>query len=192
MLQLGADLLKLLAARVLRLQERPAMAVDEHTVALFERVLAAGVISPTRDISCDTLPYPKYEFLRYVSEQRGLLLHGANGDPRIRLDPRPQTTFWGRPTLAVFATPDDIWSIFFAIVNNEGFIGSKRNGCMRIRLGGRLRKFYWFSRSAAMRDREGALCDGTVHLLPGSPFRLVTFQTSGSALNRSSRSRRSG
>ncbi len=168
--QIAADMLSLLAVRALHLLERPAMSVDRQKAAAFDSTLAAAVNSPAKSVSY-ALPYPKYEFLRYVSEHHGLLLHGSNGLPRSQLEPRLQTTFFGQPATAVFATPDDIWSIFFAIVNNDGFVGSKRNGCIRIGLENSVRKFYWFSLSTAMRDREGELCEGTVHLLPTSAFR---------------------
>lgn len=161
----------LLAARAFHLLESPAMTLDPAQERAFAE-LATAVVAGGGGIVDYELPYPKHEFLRYLVEKHGVFLHGTN-DPAIpRLVPRPQTLFRGGGAIeAVFATPDDIWCMFYAIVNNAGFSGSKRNGCVRATgRGGRVRKFYWFSLSRPMLVRPEAFCDGYVYILPGATF----------------------
>lgn len=158
--------LKHLAAHLLQMQGGPRPKLDSAKRAAFE-ALWAGV---TGTITYD-LPYPKYEFLRYLVETKDVILHGSNRPDLTRLEPRRQTTFFGRQVEAVFGTPDEIWCLFYAVVNGRDFRGSKRTICLRVTgRGGSVRKFYWFSLSQPMLERSDAFCDGMVYILPRRTF----------------------
>ena len=161
---------KLTAAKCLHLLEQPKTASDNERLAAFH-ALRTRIRSGDRAPIPYDLPYPKYEFLQYLVENDDLILHGSNHSDITHLEPQRQTTFFGRAANAVFATPDAIWCLFFAIVNNDGFTGSKRNGCLRVALpGNRLRKFYWFSLSEPMLRRNEAFCYRSVYVLPRVTF----------------------
>lgn len=161
--------LKYLGARLLQMLEAPETEIDEAKreafEALWERASATG-----GPIGYD-LPYPKHEFLHYLVQTKPLILHGSSRPDLVTLEPRAQTTFLGRPVEAVFATPDEVWCLFYAVVNGKGFRGSKRNICLRVKgPGARVRKFYFFSLSQPMLDRPEPYCEGFVYLLPRQSF----------------------
>jgi len=161
---------KLVAAGLLHLLEQPRATSESERLEAF-RALSTKMRSEDGAPIHYDLPYPKCEFLQYLVESEDLILHGANRSDITQLEPQRQTTFFGRSANAVFATPDAIWCLFFAIVNNDGFTGSKRNGCLRVTLpGNRVRKFYWFSLSEPMLRRNEAFCDGSVYVLPRVTF----------------------
>lgn len=159
----------------LDLLQSPAADFTPEAIAAFEALLRPDPPAPpqgevVRSLAY-TLPYPKHHFLRYIVQHHQVMLHGSNRPDLQRLEPRRQTKALGEPVEAVFATPDDIWPIFFAIINNQGFRGSKRNNCLRaIRPDGSMTKFYWFSLSAPMLSRPDAFCDGCIYILPGDSF----------------------
>lgn len=164
------EMSKLAAARLFHMLEQPEMISDAEKLAAFH-VLRARIGGGDGSAIRYDLPYPKHEFLQYLVENDDVILHGSNRSDVTHLEPQRQTTFLGRATSAVFATPDAIWCLFFAIVNSRGFTGSKRNGCLRVALlGDRVRKFYWFSLSEPMLRRDKAFCDGSVYVLPRATF----------------------
>lgn len=169
MLSWTRDRLKYLGARLLQMIEAPQTEIDPVHQAAFE-ALWASASDATAPIVYD-LPYPKHLFLRYLVQSKPLILHGSGNPDVHRLEPRPQTTFFGRRVEAVFATPDEIWCLFYAVVNGQGFHGSKRNICLRVAgPGARVRKFYWFSLSQPMLDRSEPYSPGMVYILPRRTF----------------------
>lgn len=158
---------KYLGARLLQLREGPAALVDPAMREAFEGLWASAGEGQAIEYH---LPYPKHQFLRYLVENHEVILHGTNRPDLTRLEPRRQTTFLGRQVEAVFATPDEIWCLFYAVVNGRGFQGSKWNICLRVSLRGRVRKFYCFSLSRPMLARSDAFCTGYVYILPRATF----------------------
>ena len=79
------------------------------------------------------LPYPKHEFLRFVTDREAVLFHGS-GRPDIDEFLPVRTSYelrdrGGRGNQqAVYATQDALWSMFFAIVDRSRITGSIRNG----------------------------------------------------------------
>ncbi len=59
----------------------------------------------------------------------GFVLHGSNDGSLERVEPRAQTDYFDRRTTGVFATPDPIWAVFFAIVDRAS-AGSLRSACV--------------------------------------------------------------
>lgn len=133
---------------------------------LFEAALRSGKDS-TVEVDTD---HPKHEFLRYLVEQREVLLHGSNRADIEVLEPKRQTDCSGKQIHAVFASGDGIWPLFFAIVDQANYRGSLRNGCWVItNQKGASQRFYFFSLNRAMLA-QGPWTDGTVYILPREGF----------------------
>lgn len=106
----------------------PRVTFDERRIEAFEAALspaasAGGEINYRGE-------FPKHEFLSYVVDRKGLLLHGTN-EPQLEvLTPQVQTDAFGREASAVFATRDAIWPMFFAVVDRRARPSTLFNGCM--------------------------------------------------------------
>lgn len=142
-------------ARLL-LPAAPPVAADPERDAAFE------TLSATMRGRVDYgLPYPRWQFLRYLVDRHEVLLHGS-ADPGItEFEPRQSTLWNGTPTTAVFATSDPIWPVFFAVINRDR-VTSLRNLCLNGR--------YLFSISSDPAD-PASWRDGVVYLLPRAGFR---------------------
>lgn len=117
-------------------------------------------------------PCSKWEFLRYLLQNKSVVLHGSNRKDIEALEPREQTDCSGKPTTAVFASRDAIWPIFFAIVNTTIYRGSLRNGCWVVQGRGGEQRFYFFSVNAAMLAKD-LWTEGVIYILPGETFQLT-------------------
>ena len=143
---------------------------------LYERTIASGQGS---EIEYD-LSYPKHEFLRFLVEFKGLLMHGSNNADIDVMNPVRFSTDAGAPgnVSGVYAAKDHLQPMFFAIVNRRrcfgltnGFVDRKEDGAFA---GGEEEvgvhsRFYYLSI-----DYKGLLrdpwCRGTVYILPPETF----------------------
>ncbi len=139
--------------------------MDHGSGRLFENLLSAaagggGAIEWK-------LTRPKHEFLAWAVEQCGLLLHGTNDRTLSELRAAEQTDAVGARVRGVFASPDPLWPLFYAITDHAD-ARPIRSGCMHVRTRDRIRRLYFFSvREGAERPwREGA-----VYLVPRESFR---------------------
>ena len=114
------------------------------------------------------LPYPKWQLLARAVERHGALLHGSNRTGVSQFEPREQTSYEGVPTTAVFATPDPIWPIFFAVLDKDR-ANSFWNQCLLPQESGLQRTRYFFSVGG---DVDAAWTEGAVYLLPGTTFQV--------------------
>lgn len=121
------------------------------------------------------LPYPKYEFIQYVSAQDVVIFHGSNKANIEEFAPRRTSVELydetGRGNMqAVYGTHDGLWAMFFAVIDRPNLRGSIRNGVMYFhnQAGDRL-PVYNFSIN---RDQlaEKPWRDGTLYLLPRDTF----------------------
>lgn len=68
----------------------------------------------------------------------------------------------------MFASSDGIWSMFFAVMNREEYVGSLRNACFTTPTRKGIKRYYYFS---VNRDFSDPLWrDGTIYLLPKESF----------------------
>lgn len=119
-------------------------------------------------------PYPKHEFLRYIVQEKRVLLHGSNHLQIDRLMPKQQTDWNGRLMEAVFASSDGIWPMFFATVDHANYRGSLRNGCFAMDADAASEnRFYFFSLNAEY-QHQYPWRDGMVYILPKDPFRKTS------------------
>jgi len=151
---------------------RPNLALDAGTRADFERLYAAAVAPGTGDRIVYDLATPKWQFLVYLADEQGLLLHGSgNGDiaefePRQSNDSNP----FGAQR-AVYAAADGLWPMYFAILDREHYPMHLINGAMQVAVGdGPLSEpLYFFSISQDARA-QAPWRDGFVYLLPAAGF----------------------
>jgi hypothetical protein len=154
------DRARLLLALALRLPELPHTEPDEETRAAFAALLEAV---PAGGELAYRLDRPKHELLEYAVGKRGVVLHGTPDGTISEFEPRPQTRATGEPATAVFATPDPVWPLYFAILRRD-VVRSLRN--MPLYAAGR--RFYYFSLSEPLEDAIGDA--GFVYLLPAETF----------------------
>ena len=142
---------------------------------LYERTIASGQGS---EITYD-LSYAKHEFLRFLVEFKGLLMHGSNNADIEVMNPVRFSTDAGAPgnISGVYADKDHIRPMFFAIVNRRrcfgltnGFLDRKEDGT--ITTGGEVgvhSRFYFLSIDHKGLQRD-PWCGGTVYVLPPETF----------------------
>lgn len=156
--------------------QAPAPDFTQEKLQYFEHLLDAALAAdaaPTIDYDCR---YPKYEFLCFLADRKGFLLHGSNQLNLPVLEPIRTTTAkaeW-QALDAVYACSDGIWPIFYAIVDRRSYTGSLYNECVRI-LGadGEARKLYYFALNLQML-RKRVWTTGMVYVLGGESFTRVT------------------
>ena len=106
------------------------------------------------------------DFLHDQVARGDVLLHGSNHRTIERFEPRDQTTYRGAPVTAVFATPDPVWPLFFAVTHTLR-ADSRWNMCLLPERSGAARTRYFFSVGAPPAE---VWCAGAVYLLPRSDF----------------------
>lgn len=144
---------------------RPFSNPDDKTLAEFAALLADAVAQgPDKPIPY-TLSAPKWQFLCYVAEQGGYVLHGSNDHAIERFEPRRSydSDAFGNRT-AVYAASDGIWPMFYAILNRERPL-SMVNSCSDIAG----ETFYYFSISRPVLDL-GPWQEGTIYLVSAEGF----------------------
>jgi hypothetical protein len=136
--------------------------------ALFARLKAAGTNTPIEYTS----PAPKWQFVCYLADQYGVVLHGT-GDPHIQVfEPRlsHDLTEFGAQT-AVYAAADGLWAMFFAILDRTRYRMATTNACVRLvdEAGQASPPQYVFAISqAALQLRPWRR--GMLYMLPGDTF----------------------
>lgn len=152
--------------------QAPQLSLDKSKTRAFDELweftLNKGQCSRI-EYQCE---YPKHEFLTYLVERKGYLLHGSNFPDITTLIPvrvTQDTTSYGNHE-AVYASTDGIWPIFFAVVNRNLEKTSWVSTCRRA-LGedGTTKKFYFFSVHERV-PKAQRFTDGMVYVLPREPF----------------------
>jgi hypothetical protein len=117
------------------------------------------------------LPWPKWQFLCHVADQRAIALHGS-GDPNIpEFEPRQSNDLgeFGNQK-AIYAASDGLWAMFFAVVDRDR-VTSITNACVRLAddAGTVHGPFYVFSVSQTALPNQ-PWRTGTVYLMPRATF----------------------
>ena len=107
-----------------------------------------------------------HERLRSAAVEQGVLFHGSNARDIGSFEPRDQLTARDRPVRAVFATPDPLWAMFFAVTDTQRSIG-RWNACLLPEETGLARSRYFFGVRSNPAD---AWTEGAVYLLPRASF----------------------
>lgn len=101
-----------------------------------------------------------------ASAGRAVLFHGSNLRTIQRFEPRPQMTARDRPVRAVFATPDPLWAMFFAVTDTGRAVG-RWNMCLLPEESGLPRPRYFF---AVRGEPKTVWAEGAVYVLPRQTF----------------------
>jgi hypothetical protein len=152
--------------------QRPNIELDSQTRADFDQLLAR-VRALGANIRIDyTFPVPKWQFVCYLADRHGVVLHGT-GDANIDIFvPRKSNDLneFGAQT-AVYAAGDGLWAMFFAILDRERYPMLTSNACVRLvdESGVVSEPYYVFSIS------QEALCKhpwrkGMIYILPKDTF----------------------
>lgn len=107
-----------------------------------------------------------YAQLATAARTGDVLFHGSNARAIDLFEPRDQLTARDRPVRAVFATPDPLWAMFFALTDTRRAIG-RWNMCLRPEESGLPASRYFFAVRGAP---ETVWTEGTVYLLPRATF----------------------
>jgi hypothetical protein len=113
-------------------QRLPIDLTNEKRLAFEALYEYARTLLPGNELSYD-LPYPKHEFLRYLCDTRGLMLHGSHRGELDLLKPERDSVDaadWGNVS-GVYAEPDPVRPIYFAVVERTRSFGLV-NGCLAL------------------------------------------------------------
>lgn len=150
---------------------RPPMPTDGKTVAAFEALYERAAKGDGAPIDYE-LAAPKWQFLCYLADTKGIVLHGS-GNPTIEIfEPRKSddVNAFGDQR-AVYAASDGLWPMYFAILDRDRYPMSLINSSARLDLGdGKSGEpFYFFSiTDKALAQRP--FHRGTIYLLPRDTF----------------------
>ena len=148
--------------------EGPPYVVDDERRRTFEALAAAARESADGTVDVADCPYPLHELLTYLAVERGLLLHGSR-DPSLEvLEPRAAHDF-GTELLAVVATDDGIWPLFYAVLARDRVEGIF-TACTHFGRPPQLRRLYVFAIAGDPSAAE-TWTDGVVYAVPRTGFR---------------------
>ena len=150
----------------------PAFALTPAKQAIFEDLLRAPALQRDDGLINYTCDYPKHEFLRYVVEHTGLLLHGSRHPTLSVLHPirhSSDTAAFGQQA-AVYAASDGIWPIVFAILDRQVYHGAFCNECSRVELNGHQSSPFYMFAIEAQGLRRHPWREGMIYLLPRASF----------------------
>ena len=124
---------------------RKVLPVDETRKQVFDLLLDSALAgNPHIPISYN-LSYPKSEFLNYICDWRGFVVHGSPLPNLETLQPIRKSSdkneFGNRQQ--IFASPDAMWAMWFAILDKAKY-NLTRNGSVRIGRGRQRVKYYHF------------------------------------------------
>src|SRR3954471_23924433 len=111
---------------------RPSVNVDQRTQSAFDELLKTTLSSGGCPTIQFTLPWPRWQFLCYLTDHYNFALHGSGNSDIALFEPRQSNdlTDFGNQK-AVYAASDGLWALFFAIVARER-VGSITNACIRL------------------------------------------------------------
>jgi hypothetical protein len=146
--------------------EAPPYRIDGKRRAVFER-LTRDALARDGTVDAGACAYPLHDLLTYLVEEQRFLLHGTNDTSVELLQPRPARDF-ATELVAVVATDDGIWPMFYAVIDRARVDGVF-TGCTRLGSGAKLRRFYVFV--AFTDDAAVPWTNGVVYALPRETFR---------------------
>ena len=124
---------------------RKVMPVDAQRKQAFDILLDTALAGDPRKPIHYNLGYPKTDFLNYICEWRGFVVHGSPSHDLETLQPirigRDNNQFGHRQQ--IFCSPDAIWAMWFAILDKSKY-NQTRNFSVRVGSGPGRVKYYHF------------------------------------------------
>jgi HEAT repeat protein len=153
----------------------PEIALDDARRRVFETLLQEALTQGEGSLLDYRCAYPKHEFLAYMVQEKGCVLHGSNRQDIVVMNPtrRSLEAEDGNPLgniNGVYATSDPIWPLYFAIVDRLRHEVWLMNGPGRgPDATGTERLYYHFSINVESL-RERPYREGMIYILPGETF----------------------
>ncbi|GAB4455113.1 MAG: hypothetical protein OHK0029_10660 [Armatimonadaceae bacterium] len=148
---------------------RPTLTYTDDDRAVFDSLLQAAANGDGRIAYHH--PLPRWQFLCYLAEEKGFLLHGS-GDPDVRcFEPQPNSDInpFGAQT-AVYAASDGIWPLYYAILDRDRYPMTLHNACTRFCASGQWSEPLYFISITETALVQQPWRDGTVYLLRRDTF----------------------
>ena len=127
------------------------------------------------------LPVPLWQFLCWLTDSKGHLLHGSGHEDIGEFEPRQSNDvdeFGNRK--AVYAASDGIWPMFFAIVDRNRYAMTIVNAAIRLE-GPATGSFYFFSLTDGVLAKQ-PWREGFVYVLPREGFEEQALRRSGDSV----------
>lgn len=144
--------------------------VDEHQRLTFDALFDSAKQSGLNTLIEYKLSFPKSDFLNYLCDWRGLVLHGSQQPDLDVLQPirksRDNHEFGNRKQ--VFGSPDAIWAMWFAILDKSK-LHFTRNGCIRVGVGPKRVKYYHFELPKDVK-KANPFTKGTIYIARAADF----------------------
>jgi hypothetical protein len=151
---------------------RPKFEIDAQARSDIDQLIASYRAAGTNTRINYTFPVPKWQFLCYVAEQHGVVLHGT-GEPDIQtFEPRQSNDLEAfGAQIAVYAAGDGLWAMFFAVLNRADFPMATTNACVRlIDEAGQISEPHYVFSISHLALVQQPWRKGLVYLLPGDTF----------------------
>lgn len=149
---------------------RKVTMVDESCKQAFDMLLDSALIGNPRVPISYNLVYPKSEFLNYICDWRGFVVHGSPLTNLETLEPvrksRDSNEFGNRQQ--IFSSPDANWAMWFAILDKANF-NLTRNGCVRVGRGSQRVKYYHFELPKENKEKQ-PFAEGMLYIARAQDF----------------------
>ena len=149
---------------------RKVMPVDETRRQVFDMLLDSALIGNPRVPISYNLSYPKAEFLNYICDWRGFVVHGSPLHDLVTLQPvrksSDKSEFGNRQQ--IFGSPDAIWAMWFAILD-KAKLNFTRNGSVRIGRDKHRVKYYHFELPQENKENNPFI-DGMLYITRAQDF----------------------
>lgn len=152
---------------------RTPNAIDVDAQKAFDALLQSGLDRGVDDFIDYDLDYPKIDFLNYLCDRRGYVVHGSKLADLRELKPIRHTTdkteFGNRQML--FASPDAAWAMWFAILD-KGIAKATSNACIRLgESSDSWTKYYFFELPTMLQETDQwPFRDGTIYIARAEDF----------------------
>ena len=137
---------------------------NEKQRTAFDRLFDSAQESGPNTLIHYDLPYLKSDFLNYLCDWRGFVMHGSPLHDLDTLQPirksKDKTEFGNREQ--IFASPDAMWAMWFAILDKSKY-HLTRNGCVRVGTGLQRIKYYHFELPKSNRENYPFI-EGTMYI----------------------------
>lgn len=144
--------------------------VDEQQRLAFDALFDSAQQSGPNTLIEYKLPFPKSDFLNYLCDWRGLVLHGSQQHGLDVLQPLRKSSdnneFGNRQQ--IFGSPDAIWAMWFAILDKSKFRFT-RNGCIRVGVGPKRVKYYHFELPKDVKETN-PFTEGMIYIARAADF----------------------
>lgn len=134
---------------------RRILPVPEEKRITFDRLFDSARERGSNTLIDYDLPYPKSDFLNYLCDWRGFVMHGS---PLLDLEvlqpirkSRDNNEFGNRQQ--IFASPDAMWAMWFAILDKSKY-NLTNNGCVRVGTGLQRVKYYHFDLPKSNKENQ--------------------------------------